>query len=486
MELPFTGSFFLGISDLELSRFSLLFSRPLLSYGRSQRSTTPSIFFFTTSSTTKIVSDLVAFYIALVFPLSTTRTAFVVVVVPLPTTQFSCFLCLRQSILDTRLIFDSPRLVDRSRLSTATNLTRPSRLFTTMAPTMSTPKPPSKPNLLNADIWHIIIQHQIEEVPEDELEYWRYMYSQRPALVDPNHTCDPTTQFDDERVPPMRLPARFAEWELRQMEEERERAERFPLWDEPVPVRTPVSPPAQWDFKTLIALSKTNRMLNDVVGHVLYKNIVIGWNPNGVGIDRAHTLPLLRTLALRPDFRHRVKHITIEPDEYSDKRHKRCRRSPHSLLGKGATKKELEVAKTFLRPEDIKKLDMEAQIILRTAGLDLGPSKHHRKRAPTPFYERMLAALVCFCPQIRTLRFLDTVYEAEVFRDTAFDIDGFEGVIRLLRENPATGGDMFQSLQAVTIRSGRQKLRSREAFSVWSSPSLTGFQLQGFLSMKDW
>ncbi|KAK3495252.1 uncharacterized protein B0T23DRAFT_395271 [Neurospora hispaniola] len=66
------------------------------------------------------------------------------------------------------------------------------------------------------------------------------------------------------------------------------------------------------------------------------------------------------------------------------------------------------------------------------------------------------------------------------------DIDGFEHTIRKIRKLPSSYGKIFQQLEAVSIATTRFKNDSDEAFSVYSSPLLTGFQVLGFLIMRHW
>ncbi|KAK3951822.1 hypothetical protein QBC32DRAFT_391511 [Pseudoneurospora amorphoporcata] len=291
---------------------------------------------------------------------------------------------------------------------------------------------------LHHDIWRILIRHQVRKEPDlSDCSKWP------PFELNDTSLYDTTDQFDHQRI--------------------------------------------DWDYETLLGLSQSSRLLNDVVAEVLYNNIVLGDGPGDV--NREHFLLLLRTLAKRPEFCHRIRHITIVPGLGGCSREDPGKAAIR-LMGKGARKNDLEQAVTFLRVSDIRKLDMQAQTILNTAGLELAqgkcPSNCAIKKS-TPWLERALAALVCFCPDIRSLRFREPVPAAGwTKRCVPFDIDGFERIIRKVREHATTQGNMFQYLEAVSILSSRQKIASKEAFSVYSSPRLTGFQALGFLSMKDW
>ncbi|KAK3341066.1 hypothetical protein B0H65DRAFT_579391 [Neurospora tetraspora] len=212
------------------------------------------------------------------------------------------------------------------------------------------------------------------------------------------------------------------------------------------------------DYNAMLNLSQTCRFFHDLVADELYQYIVLC---DDHGIKREKLALLLRTLLERPEIRDRVKHITMVP----------------------------WFGLYLLKGKDIKKMDMQAQGIIDTAGLELANLPINRRvKKSTAWLERALAALVCLSTGLRSLSIQDPP-PASGWKSAwmwSFDVDGFERVIRNIRDLPTSQGKIFQKLEAVSVLTTRSKNDSKEAFTVYSSPRLTGFQALGFLSMKDW
>ncbi|KAJ4398300.1 hypothetical protein N0V85_006315 [Neurospora sp. IMI 360204] len=312
-----------------------------------------------------------------------------------------------------------------------------------MAPSNETPNFPE-------EVWRLIIQHGVTMTATSDYRTWECYHS---FLINDQLRQDPTTQFNHQRE--------------------------------------------RRDYTAMLNLALTCRFFHGLVADELYQNIVLC---DGHGIKRENLALLLRTLVEHPEIRDRVKHITVVPSlggttnvvpwSWSGGNEPE---SPNPttlrLMGYGARSFDYRHASTFLREKDINTMDMQAQGIIDTAGLELANLPIHRKvKQSTAWLERALAALVCLSTGLRSLSIQDPLPTSgwKPAWMWSFDVDGFERLIRTIRQLPTSQGKIFQKLEAVSVLTTRQKNDSKEAFTVYSSPRLTGFQALGFLRMKDW
>ncbi|EGO58342.1 hypothetical protein NEUTE1DRAFT_110460 [Neurospora tetrasperma FGSC 2508] len=306
---------------------------------------------------------------------------------------------------------------------------------------MTSSKTPRTLPALPEEIWRLIIQHGVTLRATSDFRTWRCDHSNE---INDQRLHDPTTRFDHQRE--------------------------------------------RRDYAAMLPLAQTSKFFSRLVANELYQNIVLC---DYHGIGRGQFTLLLRTLVEAPKSRDRVKHITIVP--FFD-----CEWQPRPedpeppaglrLMGKEALPVDYQGAVTFLQEKDVEKLDRQAQGIIDIAGLELAHVPENRMfKASIGWLERALAALVCLSSGLRSLSIQDPPPSSGwVPGCPRMDIDGFEHTIRKIRKLPSSYVKIFQQLEAVSIATTRFKNDSDEAFSVYSSPLLTGFQALGFLIMRDW
>ncbi|EAA30058.2 hypothetical protein GE21DRAFT_4986 [Neurospora crassa] len=294
---------------------------------------------------------------------------------------------------------------------------------------------------LPEEIWRLIIQHGVTMQATSDFRTWPCDHSNE---LNDQRLHDPTTRFDHQRE--------------------------------------------RRDYAAMLPLAQTSKFFSRLVANELYQNIVLC---DYHGIRRDQVTLLLRTLVEAPKSRERVKHITVVPFFHCEWQARPGVPEPPAglrLMGKDALPGDYQGAVTFLQEKDVKKLDRQAQGIIDIAGLELAHVPENRMfKASIGWLERALAALVCLSSGLRSLSIQDPPPSSGwSAAHTQMDIDGFEHTIRKIRKLPSSYGKIFQQLEAVSIATTRFKNDSDEAFSVYSSPRLTGFQALGFLHMKDW